>query len=205
MRIATPPWENNKWHFFFIRMGDFEIPTIGGEQDEAKEAEMTEERGLRPVSIRTLFLRFSSKKELMCLLLGFVCTAHSVFWCTGAAVSGVLTPIFYIYSGRLLDELNTEELDYQIVKWILFWYSCILFFSSIFAFFEKYLLHFFAGWLLSHSWCIRACDASLPRRLHESSAGAWCWVHRAIWSRTLGSTLLWAVFCDCKGIGPQSG
>ena len=51
----------------------------------------------------------------------------------------------------LFEELNKEELDYENVKWILFYYSLILFLSAVFAFFERYFLGTFAGLSLSLS------------------------------------------------------
>lgn len=59
-------------------MEEIEIPTIVGNQDDTKAEEKKVEKKVRPVSSKTLFLRFSSKKELTCLLLGFLCTVHSV-------------------------------------------------------------------------------------------------------------------------------
>ena len=50
-----------------------------------------------------------------------------------------------------MEELNKEELDYENVKWILFYYSLILFLSAVFAFFERYFLGTFAGLFLSLS------------------------------------------------------
>ncbi len=59
-------------------MEEIEIPTIVGNQGDTKAEEKKVEKKVRPVSIKTLFLRFSSKKELTCLFLGFLCTVHSV-------------------------------------------------------------------------------------------------------------------------------
>ena len=58
----------------------------------------------------------------------------------------MLTPVSYIFSGKLLDELNREELSLHNVTWVMFWYSFFLFLSSVCLFFEKYFLHFFAGY-----------------------------------------------------------
>ena len=61
-------------------------------------------------------------------------------------------------------------------------------------------------WLVSVTFMKhRACDASLSWCLYESGAESWCWVHWTIWSRTIGSTLLWAVLCDCTGNRYRSG
>ena len=45
-------------------MEEIEIPTIVGNQGDTKAEEKKVEKKVRPVSIKTLFLRFSSKKEL---------------------------------------------------------------------------------------------------------------------------------------------
>lgn len=59
-------------------MEEIEIPTIVGNQGDTKAEEKKVEKKVRPVSSKTLFLRLSSKKELTCLFLGFLCTVHSV-------------------------------------------------------------------------------------------------------------------------------
>ena len=56
-----------------------------------------------------------------------------------------MSPLSCLYYGYFLEELNKEELDYENVKWILFYYSLILFLSAVFAFFERYFLGTFAG------------------------------------------------------------
>ena len=61
---------------FLFKMEEVEIPTIACSENESKVVDVAEQR-LQPVSIATLFLRFSSKKELMCLIFGFICKPHS--------------------------------------------------------------------------------------------------------------------------------
>ena len=49
----------------------------------------------------------------------------------------------------------------------------------------------------------RTCNASLSWCVHESGARTQCRVHRAVWSRPFGPTLLWAVISDCSWTGPE--
>ena len=137
-----------------VKMEEIEISTIVGNQGETKVEEKKVEHKLHPVSTTILFLRFTSGRELLCLVCGFFCVVCSIRWCIGAIISGMLTPISYIYSGQLLDELNRTALNYDDVEWTLFWYSFFLFLSSLFLFFEKYLLHYFAGCDSTRRWCI---------------------------------------------------
>ena len=59
-------------------MAEIELPTIVGNAGETNLEEEKVERKLRPASITSLFLRFSSKKEVICLLGGFICAVSSV-------------------------------------------------------------------------------------------------------------------------------
>ena len=72
-------------------------------------------------------------------------------WCFLASMTPSRDPLWRIESlivsvlRLLFEELNKEELDYENVMWILFYYSLILFLSAVFAFFERYFLGTFAG------------------------------------------------------------
>ena len=133
-------------------MEEIEIPTVTGSQDSSQGKESSESTPtLRSVPVATLFLRLSSSGERACLLFGFLCGAFSHRCPLVAILSGVLSPLSCLYYGYFLEELNKEELDYENVKWILFYYSLILFLSAVFAFFERYFLGTFAGLSLSLS------------------------------------------------------
>lgn len=60
-------------------------------------------------------------------------------------MAGALNPLSQLFYGSMLDEINREEIDDGSVKLVFFAYSLVLLLSTVFSFFERYLLGYFAG------------------------------------------------------------
>lgn len=105
---------------------------------------------VKPVSVKTLFFKYATKKEIAFLLLGFFCIFMRLLLLFIVAIlSGVLTPLSLIFYGELLDELNVQDSDYGRSRILLGTIVLFLFFAAVFAFCERSCLGYFAGKLLA--------------------------------------------------------
>ncbi|KNB41677.1 hypothetical protein JH06_5813 [Blastocystis sp. subtype 4] len=95
----------------------------------------TNPQEVRPASISTLFLRYSTKKERAILFFGFAF----------AIISGILGPFSYTYYGDLLNALIQTPLNASTVAFVLSMFTLFMGLSAIFAFCERFCLSFFAG------------------------------------------------------------
>ena len=115
------------------------------------------------------------------------------FWC----VKSIILLVLWILFGWI-EQGGTEswecEMDSVLLLSVAASICCVCVFWEI-------LLGFFC-WLFQVSVVIvRTCNSSLSWCLHESSIGAWCWICRAIWPGSIGSTLLWTIFYHSGWIG----
>ena len=100
---------------------------------------------VKPVSVRTLLFKYATRKEKVVFFLGFLCIVHYHILIVVSIISGILTPLSYMFYGPLLDETNSYEIDFARIKFFLLGVGLCLFGASIFAFFERLCLGYFAG------------------------------------------------------------
>ena len=62
-----------------------------------------------------------------------------------AAIAGVLTPLSFTFYGTMIDEANSQDIDYDKLKILLLEIALLLLAASIFAFLERLCLGYFAG------------------------------------------------------------
>ena len=62
-----------------------------------------------------------------------------------AAIAGVLTPLSFTFYGTMIDEANSQDIDYDKLKILLLEIALFLLAASIFAFLERLCLGYFAG------------------------------------------------------------
>ena len=63
----------------------------------------------------------------------------------GSILSGVTSTLSFLYFGLVLDDLNMVEVDVDSIMRVLIWYGVIILASSVFCYFERLLLGYFAG------------------------------------------------------------
>lgn len=54
-------------------------------------------------------------------------------------------PLSFVFYGKLVDVMNMEEMESSMLKSVLFWFSFMLFLSSLFIYLERLCLSYFAG------------------------------------------------------------
>ena len=64
---------------------------------------------VKPVSVRTLLFKYATRKEKVVFFLGFLCIVHYHILIVVSIISGILTPLSYMFYGPLLDETNSYD------------------------------------------------------------------------------------------------
>ena len=54
-------------------------------------------------------------------------------------------PLSFVFYGKLVDVMNMEEMESSMLKSVLFWFSFMLFLSSLFIYLERMCLAYLAG------------------------------------------------------------
>ena len=103
------------------------------------------------VSFRTLYFKYATKRDIWYLCLGLVCMGFVLILTLVALVSGILTPISFIFYGPILDELNSQDVDYPQLRILLFQSIIVMLVAAIFSFFERACLGCFAG-IFASAW-----------------------------------------------------
>ena len=84
------------------------------------------------------------KKRLFSSWVFYVPLTHSILIIV-ATIAGVLTPLSFTFYGTMIDEANSQEIDYDKLKILLLDIALFLLAASIFAFLERLCLGYFAG------------------------------------------------------------
>ena len=62
-----------------------------------------------------------------------------------AVIAGVLTPLSFTFYGTMIDEANSQDIDYDKLKILLLEIALFILDATIFAFLERLSLGYFAG------------------------------------------------------------
>ena len=206
--ISWKRWSSTILRSDYFSMSNREIQLTDTRKLDKNTTEIvveTKPKEVRPASISTLFLRYSTKKERVILFFGFACT-----WLLSLFISSChcfrnseSVVIYVLWRFTECIDSNTTECFHSgfCSQYVYFIYGPFCHFCILWT----VLLVILCRWVKELLLMYRTCNNPIPSGIYEIGDETRCWIHWEYQSRSSGSAFLGGVFTNRDWIRSGTG